>query len=129
MSCRIHCVGLAVLVVFANLAPGQPAKAKPRLDLLGDPLPPGAVARLGHLRFHHEGQIQCLALSPDGKVLASAVSEWVPDNATRGAIYLWDTATGKRLKRIVGGERGFVRRLGFSRDGKLLAVLHDGLTV
>jgi WD40 repeat protein len=67
-----------------------------------------------------EHSIAALALSPDGKVLASA--GW--------GIDLWDAATGKKLRRLgeSGKERhlpegptGSVSTLAFSPDGKTLA--------
>lgn len=53
-----------------------------------DPLPPGAVQRLGSPRFRHGTEIVSSILSPDGKLLATA--------GTRSVI-VWDVATGKRL--------------------------------
>src|SRR6516162_2752291 len=41
-------------------------KERPRVDQLGDPLPPGAIARLGSDRFLHDGWVASLALSHDG---------------------------------------------------------------
>jgi WD40 repeat protein len=56
----------------------------------------------------HEGGINCLALSPDGKMLASAGS-------TRA--FLWDVASGKQLRPLkVSG----VSTLAFSPDGTKL---------
>jgi RNA polymerase sigma factor (sigma-70 family) len=93
----------------------RPAEPKPRTaeqartDFYGDPLPPGAVARLGTMRFRH-GQQTPAALSPDGKMLATA---------TIFSLKLWDVPTGKLLWQL-GGKSGAMMR--FSPNGKWLAV-------
>ena len=58
------------------------------VDRYGDPLPAGAVARLGTVRLGHSGVIHAVAFAPDGKTLAS--------HATDGTRY-WDTRTGQRI--------------------------------
>lgn len=92
---------------------GEPQQAaseeRPRTDLHGDPLPPGAVARLGTVRFRHEGWIGGFALSPDGRTLAAA--------AGKSAAF-WDLATGR-----------LTRRLSFNRDVHCLAFAPDGKAV
>jgi WD40 repeat protein len=95
-----------------------PAREKqPAVDRYGDPLPAGAVARLGTLRVRHDGTARALAYSPDGKILAGSCA---------GKIILWEAATGKRLRQLPIGAAGWLSRraLAFSPDSKVLAVAH-----
>jgi RNA polymerase sigma factor (sigma-70 family) len=92
------------------------AAAKTKLDALRDPLPAGAVARLGTLRWRHEGEAEYLAISPDGKIVAAT--------SQRTIIALWDAATGKVLRRFRPSQSRGARDVGplaFSPDGKVLA--------
>ncbi len=102
---------LACLLLTAGLAP---AGEKPAVDLYGDPLPDGAVARLGTVRW--KGRCaHCLAFSRDGKLLAAGNS----DMTAR----LWDTATGREVARFHGNQLGEVQRVALSVDGNTLATL------
>jgi WD40 repeat protein len=87
-------------------------KEDARTDLFGDPLPVGALARVGTLRLWHGSQFTALAYAPDGKAVAACGHDSV--------IRLWDAATGKELRHYQGHKDG-VFTLGFSPDGKLLA--------
>src|SRR5438552_1286580 len=66
-------------------------KKKPGTDHYGDPLPYGAVSRLGTTRLRHTGEVGVLAFTPDGKQLGSAGA----DNTFR----LWEVTTGKEIHR------------------------------
>jgi WD40 repeat protein len=86
-----------------------------------DPLPPGAAARLGRLRFRHGEVIRCLAFSPDGKLLASAGENLkIQKDMEDKTICLWDAETGKERARLQGHD-GTLWSLAFSPDGKTLA--------
>src|SRR5262249_22194158 len=83
----------------------------PRTDRLGDPLPAGAVARMGTHRLRYQGNANAVAFSPDGKTVVVA-----GDDQT---IRLWDRATSKEV-RSLNGHRGPVTALALSPDGKTL---------
>jgi WD40 repeat protein len=85
------------------------------VDSFGDPLPPGAVLRLGTVRLRHilrDGSgADAMAFSPNGKVVVSA-----GDVGVRA----WDVATGKRLSWLAGGQGTIA--VHFRRDGKTLTL-------
>ncbi len=95
-------------------APPVPAAQELRRDRLGDPLPPGAIARLGTLRFRAPDAVEALAFAPDGKTIAASA---------RAGVFLFDTDSGKRLKHLPTSEAAWGRDnpLVFSPDGKRLA--------
>ncbi len=74
--------------------------------------PKELVAILGSHRLRHQAGVVRVALSPDGKTLATAT--------VTGDIVLFDAATGKELKRL-GNHGGDVLSLAFDEDGQLLA--------
>ena len=86
------------------LTPGAQASADPsatggpaqeaKQDRYGDPLPPGAIARLGTIRLRHEANMTTgVAFSIDGKWMATATNN-APD------INVWNIATGERVHRF-----------------------------
>ncbi len=79
-----------------------------RADLYGDPLPAGAIARLGSLRLRPIVFGHRVGFSPDSKIVAS--TSW-------GGVDLWDVATGQRLRHLGG------KQFSFSGDGKTVAVI------
>ena len=83
-------------------------------DLYGDPLPSGAIARLGTVRFRHGGFRVDAVVSADGRRLYSGGDhslEW------------WDAQSGRRLRQILFPDPNYlVAGIDLSPDGKLLAV-------
>ncbi len=60
----------------------------------------------------HTREVQCLAFSPDGRLLASGSHDQT--------IRLWETATGRDVGCCVG-HRGYIWSVAFSADGRRLA--------
>src|SRR5436853_413370 len=89
-------------------------KGTPDRAFYREPLPPGALLRLGSSHLRAEGELTALALSPDRKLLAGSDAD--------GVVYLWNRATGKRLHRLNAKVPG--GGLAFSPDGKRLAALN-----
>jgi WD40 repeat protein len=122
------CLGaLCLFVVFSQTADCEPRaagkksrhKEKPgRHDRYGDPLPPGAIARMGTVRFRNWAI--CLALSPNGKKLVTGSED--------GLVRLWDVKTGRNLRSFPDHAR-ILRTVAFSPDGKRLASAGDAESI
>jgi RNA polymerase sigma factor (sigma-70 family) len=91
----------------------DPGDAGPPRDLFGDPLPAGALARLGTVRFRQGNFVYGLLLSPDGKTVVSY--------GGNQAITFWDAATGREVRRFPKG----ARVAAFTPDGRTLISFGD----
>jgi WD40 repeat protein len=102
------------------LAMGQSAGAQdaPRTDHYGDPLPAGALARMGTVRFRHGGPVRLVGFSPDGRLVASTSGD--------GFFTVWETATGKEVRRLNGQLHG-AASVAFAPDGKTLTLVGTDL--
>jgi RNA polymerase sigma factor (sigma-70 family) len=85
--------GGTLIVAEAWGQPDVKASEQARKDRLGDPLPPGVIARLGTERLRHGGRGDGLVLfSADGQTLLSAHGD--------GVVHFWETATGKERRAV-----------------------------
>lgn len=83
-----------------------------------DPLPKGAVLRLGTERLRPGGNVAHLTFSPDGRKLAS----WSSDSSVTDTLCVWDVKSGRLLRRVdLPGAR--VQVLSWLTDGRGIALL------
>jgi WD40 repeat protein len=110
---------LAAFSLVPAVCTSEPVKpgAEPtagRVDRYGDPLPPGAIARIGCARLRHGLVSPILEFSPDGKTLATS-------NET---VRLWEVGTGRLLRELPAG-RLAVRDHAFSPGGRRFVTTQD----
>jgi WD40 repeat protein len=106
---------------FLLLSVAADAPAQEKRDRYGDPLPPGAIGRLGTVRFRNDDSMITAAISTDKKLFATA---------SQRSFTVWNLATGRQMD--VGSppklwliESAPPQHLGpvaFSPDGKSLAL-------
>jgi WD40 repeat protein len=87
-------------------------------DCYGDPLPDGAIARLGTVRLRHPSGADCVVFSADGKTLISG---------GHTGLRAWDVATGKDLRRFAEVAPATSAR--FTADGKTLVTADNAGTI
>jgi WD40 repeat protein len=91
-------IALAALLLGALLA----QESSERVDLQNDPLPHGAVARLGSTRLRHGDSVHWLSFSPDGRFLISGSSGG--GGGGDASVRVWEVWTGTPVRQITIGE-------------------------
>jgi WD40 repeat protein len=82
-----------------------------------------AAAREAHTLKGHAGGVTCVAVSPDGKWIASGNTHVTPDGGilgTPGDVRVWDAGTGAEVFRFTG-HKGPIGAVAFSPDGARVA--------
>src|SRR5688572_7776522 len=97
----------AVLLAAALLAGFQEPKPAARVDLAGDALPEGAVARLGTRRWRTPGRVWSLAFGKDNRTLLVGAGT---------TLLSWDVEKNQR-RRAFQGHRGVVGSIAVHPDG------------
>src|SRR5262249_21098402 len=96
----------------------NPASSNSTVDAFDDPLPAGAVARMGSTRFRHTG-LADFVWPAGGKTAVTIGSDEV--------VRWWDPETGHRTK-AVALKKTQARQFAISPDGKLVAACSPGVT-
>src|SRR5262249_41302871 len=104
---------IAAVLALTDAEPARPAAPPPvARDRHGDPLPPGAVARLGTLRYRLSfSRGLGLGFTPDGEKIVAATQE---------AVEVFEAKTGRRLRFVRLDFNG--TSFALSPDGKRAAV-------
>jgi RNA polymerase sigma factor (sigma-70 family) len=92
----------------------------PAADVFGDPLPEGAVARLGTVRFRHGAFVTKIAFALDGKVLISEGG-----GLGNVDVCVWDASTGRLRQRLA--DKTGTGSQPIATNGKALATVNGRL--
>jgi WD40 repeat protein len=106
---------MALAVALVATAAIASESAQPRADRLGDPLPEGAIARLGTTRFRIGGHATSIQFGPDGKTLVTTGGN---------GLLVWDVATGKIVHRLANESGRQLYHAVLAPDHKLAATVH-----
>lgn len=106
---------LSVGVVAGGMAPrSPPSEPRPAVDAHGDPLPEGAIARMGSIQLRHAAQSDFVIL-PDSKTILTAGGR---------VVRFWDMVAGKQVREVkLQGSFSPGRSATLSPNGKILAGL------
>ena len=126
----VTATGLVIAGLALGLAPAGDSQSPPTpktveaaptppvaVDAFGDPLPPGAVARLGTVRFRTSDFPKHLAVSPDGKrIVSTAFLQY-------SRLAVWEADTGRPLREVVLPDYPQPEAVCWPADGRGLAAI------
>ena len=98
----------------ARPVPDPPLVPAAKLDRHGDPLPPGAVLRLGTVKYRQDSRIDRIAYTTDGK-------HFVTDGED-SVLRVWDASAGRVVRRIDPGV-GVLEDFGLPSTGKFVMAI------
>ena len=107
-------LAFVLLAIPAIAGPPERGPMPHLVDLYGDPLPEGAVVRLGSVRLRHAG-LKDFTLLADGKTAVTV--------GTDQMVRWWDLESGKQTWANRLPEKLSFEKLALSRDGELLAAM------
>jgi WD40 repeat protein len=116
MSAAIRGGVAGIILLLGTLSAARGADVSLRHDNQGEPIPAGAVQRLGTSRLRVEGNVVSLAISRDQRMIASS--------DTADNIVVWEVKSGKLIRRFDRVVRS--AGLAFSPDGKRLVAANHG---
>jgi len=88
----ISFLSLVCLPAAGQVQSGEKGQAPANVANAEDPLPRGALARLGTLRWRHTQPISFLAILPDGGTVLTVCQDQT--------VHLWDSKTGQQVRQF-----------------------------
>jgi WD40 repeat protein len=114
------------LVAQESTAPKGEQSGKPepgRTDLFGDPLPPGALVRMGTVRFARGDTTQHGAVfAPDKKTFVT-VSNYTPHGPGR-VVCVWDAVTGQEIRPLIDPDYEHFQAVFLKSEDRLATIGH-----
>ena len=114
--------GPTVQNALPELGEKPAGELKQQTDLMGDPLPTGAISRLGTTRLRHGLGIRSVLVTPNGKNIVSqgmdGIRVWDLNTGKQVHALAWEMADHKSLKI----DQEIMNHAGLSGDGRLLAI-------
>ena len=111
ISCVLLLLAATIGPALADRVPRPPPGPAPKLDLFGDPLPPGACARLGSIRLRHDASAVAFR---DARTIISLGT----------TICFWDHSTGKLVGEQTPVQLQNCEHIALSADGRVLVTSH-----